>query len=46
MYAIDETGRVLYKSGDLNRETELPVIEGVSIVSIVVGEELSLVDET
>lgn len=46
MYAIDETGRVLYKSGDLNRETELPVIEGVSIVSIAVGEELNLVDKT
>lgn len=46
MYAIDETGRVLYKSANLNQETEVPVIEGITIVSIVEGEEVRLVDAT
>lgn len=46
MYAIDETGRVLYKSADLEAESELPVIEGTTIMSIVEGSEVKLVDES
>ena len=46
MYAIDETGRVLYKSADLEAESALPVIEGITIVSIVEGGEVQLMDAT
>ena len=31
MYAIDETGRVLHKSADLDAEHTLPIIKGASI---------------
>lgn len=46
MYAIDETGRVLHKSADLDAEHTLPIIKGASIVSIVEGGEVRLVEES
>lgn len=44
MYVIDETGRVLSKSADLDAHEMLPVISGVSIVSIIEGGEVMLTD--
>ena len=40
LYAIDETGRVLSKSADLDAHTQMPLIKGISIVSIIEGSEV------
>lgn len=45
MYAIDETGRVLSKSADLDAETSLPLIEGASIVSLIEGGDARFVED-
>lgn len=45
MYAIDETGRVLYQSADLTEDETMPVIKGFQIKDIGEGKDLLLGDK-